>query len=219
MNRLAYAALLALLSLSFAPRGLTAADTNGPSASGNYEVSIDNGRKSYIEFNVRTERDGSITGESTFRDREPVSDPKLNGAPTISESPAPFYMKAEFDCLTVKDNKAVMSGTVTESSSERYVGKRMLLVVQDNGDGTKSAARDKLTWGVYTPTARWWFPTDSERPDDEGVSKWTATDAERPDDEGVPSQKSEEIGCQTYPLSSYSFIDAKHGSGNIQVRP
>ena len=49
--------------------------------------------------------------------------------------------------------------------------------------------------------------------------EWVATDAEREDDAGVPSRRSEVVGCQSFPLSSYSFVDVKHGDGNIQVRP
>ena len=48
---------------------------------------------------------------------------------------------------------------------------------------------------------------------------WTAKDFERPDDLGIPSNPSKVIRCESFPLSSYSFVDVKHGGGNIQVRP
>jgi hypothetical protein len=46
-----------------------------------------------------------------------------------------------------------------------------------------------------------------------------AKDFEREDDEGVPSKNHEVVGCQSFPLSSYTFIDIEHGNGNVQVKP
>ena len=60
--------------------------------------------------------------------------------------------------------------------------------------------------------------TDVERPDDPGGATWIATDAELADDIGMLYQESKEIGCHSFPLSAFSFVDSRHGRGNTQVR-
>ena len=112
-----------------------------------------------------------------------------------------------------------MSGVITQSNVPAAIGERVLLVVEDNGEGIDSESLDKLTWGVYTDKPRSWIPKDAEREDDPPVPAWLATDFERTDDAGVPSDKSTIIGCQTFPLSSYTLVDVEHGFGNIQVKP
>jgi hypothetical protein len=147
----------------------------------------------------------------TFTDPGDLQDP-------VSGYPA-YYVKAAFDCLTVQHNRAVMSGVITESSVGELIGHRVLLVVEDDGEGI-SASNDKLTWGVYEPVNRNWIPQDAEVPGDNGaLLDWIATDYERPDDPGIPARQSDVIGCHTFSLSAYSFIDVRHGQGNIQVRP
>ena len=115
----------------------------------------------------------------------------------------------------VEKNRAVMCGTIKESSLKSHVGNRVMLIVEDNGDYVR--APDKVYWGIYKP-AGGWIPTDAERPDDNGASlTWIATDAERKDDVGVPSRSSGVVGCKSFPLwAQYAF---KGGEGNIIVRP
>jgi hypothetical protein len=135
-------------------------------------------------------------------------------------SPAGLFVTAEFDCLQIKGNTAVMSGVITQSNSLNAIGQRVLLVVQDDGEGINSPSPDKLTWGVYQQTPQSWIPRDAELETDPGVGLvWLAKDAERSDDIGVPSNRSTVVGCQSFPLSSYALIDVQHGFGNIQVRP
>jgi hypothetical protein len=93
----------------------------------------------------------------------------------------------------------------------------VVLVVQD-GDSLTPALRDKLTWGFYRSTAKNWIATDSERPDEAAAVGWIATDAERPDDTGQISQKTDEVNCESFPISSFSFVGAKFGRGKIEVR-
>jgi hypothetical protein len=113
-----------------------------------------------------------------------------------------------------------MSGIIVESNVLTAIGLRVLLVVEDNGEGINAPAADRLTWGVYQNPATGWIPKDSERDDDNGASlSWLATDAERSDDVGIPSNPSRIVGCQSFPLSSYSFVDIAHGGGNVQVQP
>jgi hypothetical protein len=111
-----------------------------------------------------------------------------------------------------------LSGIVTESSRKSYIGRRMLLVVLD-GDSVSPPLRDKLTFGFYRTAAKDWIATDMERPEEGIAPTWVAMDLERPEDVGILSQKSEEVTCQSFPISSYYFIKAKLGKGNVRVNP
>jgi hypothetical protein len=129
-------------------------------------------------------------------------------------------MRANFDCLRVEGNRAVIGGVISSSNVLTAIGRRMLLVLEDNGEGINQPALDRLTWGIYETPESGWTPKDSERDDDIGASlSWLATDLERPENVGIPSKKDPLVGCQSFPLSSYSFVDVGHGNGNIQVRP
>jgi hypothetical protein len=102
-------------------------------------------------------------------------------------------------------------------------------VVEDNEQGSKASDLDKLSWGVYKPITINWTPADGELENDIGATlHWTARDYERcPDandpencqDTGIPSHPDPTIGCQSFPLSSYAFLNIEHGAGNIQVKP
>lgn len=183
------------------------AGNSGPSASGDFEFFLEDGVARTVEFNARIHNNGATKGEMTFTD------------PAGSEGSA-ISVKASFDCMVIHGNKAVMSGAINEATVPEIVGNRVLLVVEDNGEGIGAASTDKLTWGVYRTPNRNWFPSDFEIPGDMGfLINWIATDAERTDDAGIPARQSEVIGCQSFPLSSYAFTNVNHGQGNIQVRP
>jgi hypothetical protein len=108
---------------------------------------------------------------------------------------------------------------VKESSVNAYIGRRMLLTVEDGGEGA-NAAPDRFTWGQYRSTAATWVASDAELELDPGVGlTWTATDAELTDDVGVPSNPPAGVDCKSFSLSSYALEDLPLGSGNIQVKP
>ncbi len=194
----------------FTPPAATAGNS-GPSANGDFEFILDDGVARTVEFSARNQNNGKTHGEMTFTDPVGV-DPET--------SSGPFIVKATFDCLTVKGNKAVMSGAISSATDPALVGHRVLLVVEDSGEGVNVTEPDKLTWGVYELANRTWIPSDAEVPGDTGfLLDWIATDAEREDDPGIPSRRDETIGCQTFSLSSYAFTNVNHGQGNIQVRP
>lgn len=214
---LLFAAVLFAFLISFP----TSAESVGPSVSGKFELRSESGPTKTITFSAIATKEGRVFGQAVLQDD---AAPVIKTSETSSDTAAPatpFFLKAEFDCLVVKKNKAVMSGNVTESSVPYYVGRRFLVVVEDNGHGPTDLLRDKLTWGLYRPTTKNWLPSDSERTEEEssGPVAWLATDSERPEDEGVVTNKNEVVGCQTFPLSSFSFVDASHGRGSVQVRP
>ncbi|HEX3184995.1 MAG TPA: hypothetical protein VHQ94_09355 [Pyrinomonadaceae bacterium] len=218
MKSIACASLAALLLVSLALPSLTLASADGPSASGSFQFSLDDGQLRNLEFNARVQNNGRTIGEMTFSDQAAVPVPDPDDTTAINSPGA--VMTAKFDCLQIEGNRAVMSGVISESNIANALGLRVLLVVEDNGEGVNIPTPDKLTWGVYQSSNTSWTPKDAERDDDNGASlKWIAKDAEREDDPGVPSNQSKEIGCKSFPLSSYSFVDIKHGGGNVQVQP
>lgn len=217
MKRVLITSFLVLFLSSLTLPVLTVADGDGLSANGRFQLSLGNGQTREIQFNAQSTRDGSTTGEIIFRDGQKVLDPKSPDDTTASEAAPPFYAKAVCDCLMVKGIEAVLSGTISEASAENYIGRRVLLVVQD-GDSLTPPLRDKLTYGFYRTSVKGWVASDGERADEQGPAPtWVATDAERPDDVGILSQKSEEVTCESFPISSHTFIDARQGKGKIQV--
>ena len=217
MAPLAASLLLTCLLLP-APAG---AEKGGPSASGSFQFPVA-GLLQTVDFHVRTDKEGVPSGELVYSGAAEIPDQDVDGesVPGAGGLAADINYRAHFDCLEVSGNRAVMSGYVTGSTLPAYIGQRVLLVVEDNGEGVSQPSPDRLTWGIYQQHARLWTPSDAELEVDSGVGlTWTATDAERPDDKGVPSHRSEQVTCKSFPLSSYSLEDVAHGGGNIQVRP
>ena len=218
MKSIAFASLCLLLFACVALTPLTFADNDGPSANGSFQFALEDGGARFLEFNAREQNKGRVVGEMSFTDPNAsvVVDPDAPGnSPATGAS-----MRARFDCLKITDNRAVMSGVIFESNVLSAIGLRVLLVVEDNGEGVDQPTADKLTWGVYQNPAGGWTPKDAERDDDNGAGlTWIATDAERTDDPGIPSNQSKIIGCGSFPLISYSFVDIAHGGGNVQVKP
>jgi len=217
MKRIIFAVLAALAVVTLTLPSLTFAGNDGPSASGNFQFSLEDGQPRFLEFNAREQNKGTVVGEMTFSDPSvvPVGDPDATPG---SNTPGAF-VRAKFDCLKISDNRAVMGGVISESNILSAVGLRVLLVVEDNGEGI-NAFTDKLTWGIYTPQGTGWTPKDAERDDDNGASlTWLAKDFERPDDAGIPSNPSKIVGCESFSLGAYSFVDIAHGGGNVQVSP
>jgi hypothetical protein len=214
------ASIFLLVLVSLALPVLTFAGANGPSATGSFQFTLEDGQPKFLEFNARVQNNGRTVGGMSFTDPNAtlVADPDVPPGPNGPAKGA--SMRATFDCLKITGNRAVMSGAIVESNVLTAIGLRVLLVVEDNGEGINAPANDKLTWGVYQNAATGWTPKDSERDDDNGAFlTWLATDAERSDDVGLPSNQSRVIGCQSFPLSSYSFVNIAHGGGNVQVQP
>src|SRR5215468_465692 len=106
---------LLLTSTAQPPRFVT---DEGPSAIGSFETFSDRGGKLHIEFHAEIGVDGKTTGETIFRDDSEVPLKEPAAANTPDHPAQPLLFKAQFDCLVVKGNKAVMSGSVIESTWE-----------------------------------------------------------------------------------------------------
>jgi hypothetical protein len=198
------------------------AHASQPSASGTYRFVLEDGFSKSVEFSATSDERGATTGQMTFTDEAGVSDRDPDaGGEEKGESPVPFSMTVRLDSLTIERNRAVMGGTVTDSSIPSYLGKWVQLVVEDNGDGREEP--DKLTWCFCQPEERGWVPEDAElRGDDGAYRSWWATDAEREDDRGIQSTNiipGNRTSCTVFPLSAYPFAEVRSGEGQIQVQP
>ncbi len=214
MKSLRFASIL-LLSLTI-PQ-LAAAQE----ASGVYRFLLEDDSVKYVEFEARTDEKGNAAGQLVFTDEARIPHREEEEGEGEGE-PSEFYMKAELNGLTVEKNRALMSGTVLDSSHKSYVGRWVQLVVEDSGDDPEEP--DRLAWAFCRPREGWWIPSDAERDDDDGAYlRWWATDAERKDDVGIPSPNllpdENERGCQIHPLWSYSLADIRKSEGDIVVQP
>jgi hypothetical protein len=189
---------------------------DGPSARGKFEIlPLEGIRSRSIEFHAETTADGRTIGEAIYQDNSQAN--PQSSADTARENP--LYLRADLDCLMVKANKAIMGGSITQSNVDNYLGRRFLIVVQDNGATENPLKHDKLTWGVYRTGSKPWIATDAERPDETGPLSWMATDAERPEDPGAFPDNTDVVGCKTFPVSSFSFLDIAHSRGSVRVKP
>ncbi len=214
MKRILLASVFVSLCLLFSAQRTTNALDAGPSANGDFQFVLEDGTRRYLQFETGIQ-DNKIKGSMTFND--PAGIPAVPGE---SEAVPAVQITAQFDCAIVEGNRTVMGGVITSSNILSAINHRVLLVVEDNGEGINAPNPDRLTWGVYDLPATGWVPVDAERPDDNGAGlTWIATDAERPDDVGIPSKSDPIVRCTSFPLSSYAFVDVGHGNGNIQVRP
>jgi hypothetical protein len=217
MKRAAFALLPVLFFLSLTLSALAVADTDGPSANGSFQVSFEKGQSRNINFEAKVAQDGNVTGEIVLQDNVPSAPSPAATTNTEETEPLPpFYAKAKCDCLVVQGVEAVLSGTITESSRKSYIGRRVVLAVQD-GDSLTPPLRDKLTYGFYSAPANALGASDLERPDEPGRATWVATDSERADDTGVIPQQSEQVTCTSFPISSFNFIGASQGKGKIKI--
>ena len=209
------AVLAALLFVSLALPVLVNAGPSGPSATGSFQFTLEDGATRFLEFNAREQNNGRIVGQMTFSDPAAIVVPDPDGSEAQSQG---ALVRAKFDCLKITGNRAVMSGVIFDSNVFSAVGLRVLLVVEDGGEGV-NAANDKLTWGIFQPPANGWTPKDAERDDDNGAGlTWIAKDFEREDDIGVPSNQSKTVGCGSFSLATFDFTNIAHGGGNLQVQ-
>ena len=211
--------LSTLFLLALASQLPAAAQT---SASGTYRFTLTDDLLRSLEFDARTDERGTTTGRMILNDETRVEDKDDEGDP----DPRPgdglaVSFAADFDNMTVEKNRAVMSGTVIDSTHRIYIGRWVQLVVEDNGIDPRRP--DRLVWTLCRPEPGGWVPSDYDQPGDNGAYlKWWATDAERKDDAGIPSRNiipGERKGCEVYTLASYDWAAVKKFDGDIVVVP
>lgn len=209
------AVTLCFLLLCFGGPGTSAASDEAVSVTGGGTFSVGD-KKGHFNFNAVTHADGSVTGHLTLRDPEetPNQDVDGTGEPGSEGLPDGAEVTADLDSVNISGNRAALGGVITSASSPRYVGLRIILTVQDDGEGGPDP--DKITWGFYQRIQRR-LVTDEENPDAGAFpvgERFLATDAERPE-EGAFLVGEGDFDSNSFPLSSYSLNEI--GGGNIQV--
>ena len=189
-------------------------------ASGRFKFIMEDELLKSFEFEARGEERGGATGFMQFDDEAKVLFQDVDGTGDVpKEEPVPFFMKADFETMTIEKNRAVINGVVRDSSYRSYIGKFVQLVVEDN-DGVE--VPDQFVWSFCTPEPGGWIPQDAEDPNDWGAFlSWWATDAERKDDVGIPSPNlipGNLKSCKVFPLRAYEFATFLKGEGAISIK-
>lgn len=207
MKNLCLALVLSLVALSAAAQ----------SATGTYRFVLEDRAVQDLDFEAVTDSRGTTTGDMGYVYPIAIADVVDPEDPGQGEAPPEVVVKAAFDRLAVEKNRALMRGTVLDSSHRTYIGKWVQLVVEDNGNGSE----DELTWS-FCPQRPAWFPqTEDGKDDRDALLSWWATDAERKDDVGIPSRNllAADEGCEVHSLWAYPFAEVLESTGDIIVRP
>lgn len=168
-----------------------------------------------IEFSATGVSGGRASGDLALTQPIAIPDQDVDGAgdPAIKETS--LTIKVALDCMKVEKNRAVVGGQVRDANVQGYIGRRVLLTVEDNVEGP-----DRYTFGFYRTTLPTWVPSDAELKFDDGAGlTWWATDAEVKDDKGISSQPREQGDCEGIALASYELEDLAKDGGDIVVKP
>ena len=213
MRTLRFTSLLTLTLMIFAAAQTTRAAT----ASGSYQFTLAGEKElKYVEFSAEGDGSGKASGSIYFSDEAIITLLDVDGTGE-NEGRIPGYtIKADVDGLIVTENQAIVSATIRDSSVQEFIGQRVLLTVQDNGQDPRRP--DMVTWGLYKPINRDWIPSDAEWKEDPGVGlRWWATDLEQKGDVGYQMPRDETLGAHTFPLASYIYADVDNAAGDIRV--
>jgi len=189
-------------------------------ANGKYNFILEDGLAKYLEFDAKSDERGTASGYMIFTDEAKVEIQDVDGTgDVIPEEPAPFFMKADMNAMTIEKNQAIIGGVVVDSSYRSFIGKWVQLVIEDN-DGIE--VPDKFVWRFCQPEPGGWIPSDAEVPGDQGAfMSWWSTDAERKDDVGIPSPNlipGTLKACVAYPIRSYDYASILKADGAITIR-
>ena len=153
-----------LLLLTYAS---PASAASGASVAGSGSVSLGDRLQRRFEFDAAEHEDGSVTGYVTFSDPTALADQDVDGTGEagLEGRPEGLEVTIAVDSLKIEGRRAALSGTVSSTNHPRYAGLRVMLTVEDRGDGGEPAARDRITWVVYRGGAGGWLASDTDNPD------------------------------------------------------
>jgi hypothetical protein len=136
--------LSAILALGALAQGRVGAHAAG------YADLLGGGGAATVSFSAVTQGDGTALGYIDFRDPTPLLGQDVDGSgdPALADASSGVTLHAEVNCLAVVGTTAIVGGEVTSAEPTRYVGKQVLLFVEDSG-----RARGAFTWGFYEPQA------------------------------------------------------------------
>jgi hypothetical protein len=147
MNTARFPAFLVTLLLSgILPLDVPAQASGDSSATGYVTVAREDGSLT-VSFSAVGRAD-AVAGQIDIHDSSPLPDQDVDGTgdPALAGSPHGVALQAEVNCLAVDGDTAIVGGEVTRSNLARYLGKQVLLFVEDS---VKSQGR--FTWGFYEP--------------------------------------------------------------------
>jgi hypothetical protein len=138
-----------LLLAGILPPGALAQGRVGSQAAG-YADLVAGAGAATVSFSAVIQGDGTALGYIDFRDPTPLLNQDVDGSadPALADASWGMTLHAEVNCLAVAETTAIVGGEVTSAEPARYVGKQMLLFVEDSG-----RARGGFTWGFYEPQA------------------------------------------------------------------
>jgi hypothetical protein len=152
MTQVPFAILLTtplLLLPAILPPGALAQGRVGSQAAGQADLVAGDGAAT-VSFSAVAQGDGTARGYIDFRDPTPQLNQDVDGSgdPALADAPSGVTLHAEVNCLALVGTTAIVGGEVTSAEPDRYVGKQILLFVEDSG-----RARGGFTWGFYEPQA------------------------------------------------------------------
>jgi hypothetical protein len=207
-----FLAAFAFATLCYVPAALA------QSASGSFQAVTDLGTNSFV-FNADVFSTGRASGEIKFSGPISIPDQDVDGdggGDVIKNTSVTLY--ASVDCGRIEGNRATISGMIKDSDVSAYIGRRVMLTVEDGGEKP-----DGFTWGQYLATGGTWVPSDAELKEDPGTgTSWIATDAEVKDDKGISvtiEPAPAPVDCQGFSLASYTLEGLAKDSGDIVVKP
>jgi len=143
--RFLYALILSLALVGAAAAKSLVTSDEDSSVTGGGTFSVGTNKKGHFDFNAIKHIDGSITGHLSLRDPEeaPNQDVDGTGELGLGELSDGADLTADVDSLKINGNRAAISGVITRATVPRYVGLRIILTVEDTGEG--DAEPDKVT--------------------------------------------------------------------------
>lgn len=201
----------------FGTQGSFAANNGAANITGGGTFVVGTNLTGHFNFNAVTHPDGSVTGHLSLRNPEaaPEQDVDGTGDPGLEGLPDGVELTADLDGMNISGHRAALSGVVRTASNQRYVGLKIVLTVEDTGEGD-AEGHDKITWGFYQRVIPR-LVADFENPEAGaylvGV-KILASDAENPE-AGAFFVGDSDIDSSSFPLSSYALNDIN--GGNIQI--
>ncbi|HJQ40451.1 MAG TPA: hypothetical protein VKB93_25170 [Thermoanaerobaculia bacterium] len=187
------------------------------STSGSFSAVNEEGTRR-IDFKADVFSGGRASGDIKFTGPISIPDQDVDGegrVEVIKNTSVTLY--ASVDCGRVEGNRATVSGLIKDSDVPAFIGRRLMLTVEDGGEKP-----DGFTWGQYFATGGRWVPSDADLKEDPGTGmSWVATDSEFKDDKGITVTTDPApvpVDCQGFSLASYELEDLAKGSGDIIIK-
>jgi hypothetical protein len=158
-----WALLVTLLMPGILSLGALAEADGGPTASGHVALGLEDDAL-VVAFKAIGQKDGTATGQIDLHSPSALPDQDVDGTgdPSLAGSKDGVAVQAAVNCLAVDGSTAIVGGVVTASSIERYIGKQVLLFVEDSAklsggfswgfhEPQEDVFCDSFPWAAYTP--------------------------------------------------------------------